>query len=310
MPGSLGKLTVSLPCLLLWQLSNPEAGHSQDESVFRIARDGSSIERLSATEGRSTPSWGPDGRLLYVARIENGEEFQVISAAGDILLKVPVPQPVIAVGGVSWFPDGTRIAFAGRTEEPEQSYDIYVMKLGADELAMERIVEDAIQPAISPEGERLAFTTHRDGNLELYVMDVGGRNLRNLTRHEGHDAHPSWSPDGSRIVFESNRFGNFDICIIEVANGEVVNVTDHPALDRQPAWSSDGSEIAFVSNRDGKVSIYRMAADGTDVTRLSSEHDGDWKPAWSPDGRSLCFVSSRPEPFLDTLNRWFSRWLC
>ena len=306
MPGSIGKLTVCLPCLLLWQLSNPEAAHSRDESVFCIARDGSSIDRLSATEGRSTPSWGPDGRVLYVAPTENGQEFRVVSAGGEILLRVPVPKPVIAVGGVSWFPDGTGIAFAGRTEEPEQSYNIYVMKLDSGEPAMERIVEDAIQPAFSPDGQRLVFTTHHDGNLELYEVDVDGRNLRNLTRHEGHDAHPSWSPDGSRIVFESNRFGNFDICIIEIASAQVVNITDHPALDRQPSWSKDGTEIAFVFNREGKVSIYRMAVDGTGVTRLTSGYDGDWKPAWSPDGESISFISSRPEPFLDRVERWLS----
>ena len=293
MPRSPCRLTAGLSLFsLLWQLSNPEAAHTQVESVFRMARDGSSIERLSSTEGRSTPTWRQDGQLLYVAHTGNGNEFHVVSAAGEILLRVPVPQPVVSVGGVAWFPDGTRVAFAGKTEEPE-SYDIYVMKPSAGDSAVEQIVADAIQPAFSPDGQRLVFTTHRDGNLELYVMDVDGGNLQNLTVNEGFDAHPSWSPDGSRIAFESNRFGNFEICIIEVASGQVVNLTDHPALDRQPTWSSDGKEIAFVSNRDGMTSIYRMAADGTGVARLTSGHDGDWKPAWSPDGESLCFVSSR-----------------
>ena len=293
MTGSSCKLTIGLSLFsLLWQLSNPEAAHAQVESVFLMARDGSSIQRLSATEGRSTPAWSPDGRLLYVAPTENGQEFRVVSAAGQILLGVPLPQPVVSVGGVAWFPDGTRVAFAGKTEEPE-SYDIYVMKLGTGDAAIEPILADAIQPALSPDGQHLAFTTHRDGNLELYVADHHGGNLQNLTVNEGFDAHPSWSPDGSRIAFESNRFGNFEICILEVASGQVVNLTDHPALDRQPTWSSDGKEIAFVSNRDGMTSIYRMAADGTGVTRLTSGHDGDWKPAWAPDGESLCFVSSR-----------------
>lgn len=287
------KLTIGLSFFsLLWQWSNPEAAHTQVESVFRMGRDGTSIERLSPTEGRSTPSWGPDGRLLYVAHTENGNEFHLASPAGEVLLRVPVPPRITSVGGVSWFPDGTRIAFAGKTEEPE-SYDIYVMKLRAGDSALEPILADAIQPVFSPDGQHLAFTTHRDGNLELYVADHHGGNLQNLTVNEGFDAHPSWSPDGSRIVFESNRFGNFEICILEVASGQVVNLTDHPALDRQPTWSSDGKEIAFVSNRDGVTSIYRMAADGTGIARLTSGHDGDWKPAWSPDGESLCFVSSR-----------------
>ena len=269
-----------------------------------MAGDGSSIVRLFATKGRSTPTWSKGGRLLYVARTERGQEFHV-AAAGKIILKVPVPQPIVSVGGVSWFPDGTRVAFAGKTVASE-SYDIYVMKLGAADTALQPILTDAIQPAISPDGQSLAFTTHRDGNLELYIADNYGRNPRNLTLDKGFDAHPFWSPDGSRMVFEGNRFGNFEICIIEVTSGTVVNITDHPALDRQPSWSKDGSEIAFVSNRDGKVSIYRMALDGTGVTRLTSGYDGDWKPAWSPDKESISFVSGRPEPFLDRVDRWLS----
>ncbi len=178
MTGSPCRLTAGLSLFsLLWQLSNPEAAHSQVESVFRMARDGSSIERLSSTEGRTTPTWRQDGRLLYVAHTENGNEFHLASPAGEVLLRVPVPPRITSVGGVSWFPDGTRIAFAGKTEELE-SYDIYVMKLGAGDAAIEPILADAIQPALSPDGQHLAFTTHRDGNLELYVADHHGRNLR------------------------------------------------------------------------------------------------------------------------------------
>ena len=115
MTGSLGNLTIYLLlCSVLWLGSHPEAAQTQEESVFRMARDGSSIQRLSATEGRSTPTWGPDGRLLYVAHTQDGNEFHAVSAAGEILLRVPVPPSVISVGGVSWLPDGTGFAFAGK----------------------------------------------------------------------------------------------------------------------------------------------------------------------------------------------------
>lgn len=97
-------------------------------------------------------------------------------------------------------PDGTGIAFAGKTGEAEASYDIYRMRLSAEEPAIRLIVADGIQPAWSPDGQLLVFTTNRDGNLELYLADVDGRNLRNLTRHEGFDARPAWFPDGRRIA--------------------------------------------------------------------------------------------------------------
>ena len=234
-----------------------------------MSADGSSVERLSEV-GAATPIWAPDGkRILYVLHTADETAFLVVSASGKALMKVPVPSPITAVGGVSWFPGGTGIAFAGKTDGAVASYDIYRMRLGAEEPAIRLIVEDGIQPAWSPDGRLLVFTTNRDGNLELYLADGDGQNFRNLTRNEGFDAHPSWFPDGSRIAFESDRFGNLQICIVDLTSGEVVQVTDHSiGQSRQPALSPDGREIVFASNRDGKSSIYRMAADGTDPIDL------------------------------------------
>ena len=276
-----------------------------------MSRDGSSMERISAQKtgwGTASPRWAPDGgRVLYVAHSGDRIEFHVVSATGEKLTRVPVPSPITSVAGLSWTPDGTAIAFAGRTAEG--SYDIYLMKLDGGEPVPRRIVENGIQPAWSPDGRLLAFTTFRDGNLEVYVADTDGRNLRNLTRHEGNDARPAWSPDGRRIAFESDRFGNLEICIAEAVSGEVFNLSNHPGQDREPSWSGDGREIAFVSGRDWNDHIYRMAVDGTGLTRLTAEYITDREPAWSPDGESICFVSNRPEPFPDKLSRWFSGWL-
>ena len=233
--------------LLFWL--HPASAHLLEGSVFRVSRDGSSIERLSAVEGTFTPVWAPDGRsILYIAHTEEKSEFHLVSATGEELMRIPAPSFVSLLAGVSWLPDGTEVAFAGNTAESGE-YDIYVMKLSAGEPETRRIVEDGILPAFSPDGKHLAFITNRDGNLELYIADSDGGNLRNLSRHAGRDVRPSWSPDGTRIAFESDRFGNPEICIVEIASGEVVNVTRNPARDGQPAWSPDGQSICFVSSR-------------------------------------------------------------
>ena len=103
---------------------------------------------------------------------ENKSEFHVVSATGEKLTRVPVPSPITSVAGLSWSPDGTAIAFAGGTAEG--AYDIYVMKLEGEEPVPRRFVENVIQPALSPEGGLLAFTTFRDGNLEVYVAGSDG----------------------------------------------------------------------------------------------------------------------------------------
>ena len=81
--------------------------------------DGSSIERVSTEKGTKTPIWAPDGQsLLYAIHTENGNEFHIVSLAGKMLKKIPVPARMTSVGSPSWFPDGSGIVFAGRIEEP------------------------------------------------------------------------------------------------------------------------------------------------------------------------------------------------
>jgi len=97
----------------------------------------------------------------------------------------------------------------------------------------------------------IAFTTERDGNLEIYVMNPDGSEERNISRNPARDSSPSWSADGRLIAFVSDRTGNDDVFVMKADGTDVVNLTDHPASDRSPAWSPDGRNIAFVSERDG-----------------------------------------------------------
>ena len=279
-----------LLALLLLAKAN---AHDLDGSVY-CSRDGQT-RRLSDF-GAVTPVWSPDGeRICYVRHTHDENLFHFISPAGELQQTVPLPSPLTVTAGVSWHPDGEITFAAGQGE----SYDIY--KLDPEGQA-ELIVSDGIQPAWSPDGQSLAFTTYRDSNLEIYLADHE-RRLRNLTRHGGSDARSSWAPEGTRIAFESNRFGNPEICVVDVASGDVARLTHSPGMDWNPAWSPDGSEIAFVSSRNGDNRIYIMNADGTDVRRFPQGHAGDWQLSWSPNGNSLCFVSSRPEPFFDWLIR-------
>ena len=126
------------------------------------------------------------------------------------------------------------------------------------------------EPAQSPDGTRIAFSSRRDLNSEVYVMDADGGAPRNLTFHEAWDEGPAWSPDGQRIAFVSDRNGdveefgglrfNTDIFVMNADGSGVEQVTSDP-LSRsadQPAWSPDGSSIAFA--RGGGISILELAS--------------------------------------------------
>ena len=67
---------------------------------------------------------------------------------------------------------------------------------------------------------QIAFASHRDGNVEIYVMNINGRNQQNLTKNPNDDQYPSWSPDGERIAFTSNRNGNSEIYVMD-ADGRI-----------------------------------------------------------------------------------------
>ena len=164
-------------------------------------------------------------------------------------------------------------------------------------------LSDGEQPARSPDGSRVAFSSYRDRNNEIYVMRADGSRPENLTRHEAQDGDPCWSPDGRQIAFTSDRHGererppgsghyNSDVFIMNADGSGMRQLTFDPVEARDPAWSPDGLSIVYTSWRDvpdGPPAIYRLdLASGVDQ-RLSSDH---WvsDPSWSPDGARIAFV--------------------
>jgi Tol biopolymer transport system component len=140
---------------------------------------------------------------------------------------------------------------------------------------------------------RIAFTSNRDGNDEIYVMNPDGTGLTNLTNHPDDDGLSAWSPDGTKIAFTSNRDGNNEIYVMNADGTNPVRLTNNPANDGGLTWSPDGTKIAFTSNRDNNWEIYVMDADGSNPTNLTNHPDGDLDPDWSPDGTRIVFYTGR-----------------
>ena len=138
--------------------------------------------------------------------------------------------------------------------------------------------------------DRIVFTSLRDGNAEIYVMDANGGNQENLTNHPAYDGLPDWSPDGTKIAFVSDRDGGREQIHVMDADGKnVIRLTDVRVGMRRPDWSPDGKKIAF--SVEGRVwHIVVMDADGNNHVRLE---DQAADPSWSPDGGTIAFVSGR-----------------
>lgn len=156
------------------------------------------------------------------------------------------------------------------------------------------------QPALSPDGNRVAFTSDQGGSSDIWLIQTDGSRLRRLTDHPGTDTEPSWSPDGRRIAFSSTRDDPAgDIYLLDVANGRTTRLTSDPGADREPAWSPDGGRIAFTTSRFAAASAAGAASEvvtvpvgGGPVTRMVPQPWDSAEPAWSPDGRKLAFTTT------------------
>ena len=143
-------------------------------------------------------------------------------------------------------------------------------------------------------GGRIAFESDRSGYYDVYVMNVDGSGLVNLTNNaESGGGDPAWSPDGTQIAFKALHDDNYDIYVMAADGSGVKRLTDDPGYDALPDWSPDGTRIVFQSNRDGNDEIYAMNADGSQQVNLTNNPRGDTNPKWSPGGGRIVFVSDR-----------------
>ena len=145
---------------------------------------------------------------------------------------------------------------------------------------------------------KIAFTSNRDGNLEIYVMNGDGTNQVRLTNNPGIDDHPSFSPDGKKIAFISqNDSGGFSIKLIDPDETNQTHLTTivhenypYPWHGKDSlSWSPDGRKIAFEENGD----IFSINVDGSNRINLTNHPATDIEPSWSPDGSRIIFISSR-----------------
>jgi TolB protein len=111
-------------------------------------------------------------------------------------------------------------------------------------------------PAISADGAMIAFSSKRDGNTEIYLMEADGGGQRRLTDNRGVDYAPSFSPDGRTLAFVSDRDGNDEIYLLDLGTSAQRRLTHHPGEDGLPAFSPDGGRVLFISDREDKYRIY------------------------------------------------------
>ena len=145
--------------------------------------------------------------------------------------------------------------------------------------------------------QRITFVSDRDGNVEIYIMDVDGSNQIRVTQNGAVDEQPQWSPDNKWIAYVSEESGDREINRVEidVEDPSPERLTRTDGADEDPRWSPDGARLAFVSHRHGNPEIYLMNADGTNVNRVTRGIAEPILGSWSPDGQWLAFMHREEE---------------
>jgi len=121
-------------------------------------------------------------------------------------------------------------------------------------------------PSFSPDDNRIVFSGTRGGVTDLFIVDIDGKNLKQLTSDLNGDLQPSWSPDGKRIAFATDRgpqtdlerlkIGKWQIALIDPDTRAIEQIPNQSGHNLNPAWSPDGTSVAFISDRTGVANVF------------------------------------------------------
>ena len=237
-----------------------------------------------------------DSVIAYAAR-RAGRGYGIWRVATDAASDA---QPWLAnTGGLLRLP--TRAAGANRVafERWDGQTDLWRLDLGdpaqpAQQTAISPSTRSDLNPRWHPGGERIAFTSARTGNYEIWTSDIDGKAARQLTSLvEASAESPMWSPDGQRIVFEARSAGRSHLYVVDDP-GEVQQLTASVFDDRAPSWSVDGGSVYFASNRSGSWQVWRLDLESSRVSQVTRE--GGYRALEAElAGERVLFFSKRDE---------------
>jgi TolB protein len=215
------------------------------EGLFLVGLDGQELRRIASVENPGWISWSPDGSQLAFVVVTNRWDVYRIDAGGANLVNLTASfeEEGADYFAPAWSPAADRIAFH------RLNGGLHIMVMNGDGSGLAEVAEwftDAetfdpglvAPPSWSPDGERLAFASLSPlGGGDIFVVNVDGTGLANLTNSAAIDIEPAWSPDGGQIAFASNRDGYWEIYVMNADGSAPLNVSSSPVLDeRNPDW--------------------------------------------------------------------------
>lgn len=266
----------------------------KNQIVFHTDRDGNQEVYVMETDGSNQtnltnntasdfhPAISPDGsKIVFASNRDGNDEIYIMNADGTNISQLTFTPAGIVNSQPAWSPDGTQIAFTRFTGS--QNFEIFVINTdGSGETNLTNHPAEDGQPDWSPDGTQIAFASNRDGDSEIFIIDVDG-NVTQLTSNTFGDFSPAWSPDGSQIAYRDESLQSPNIFIMDADGSNQRAVTENFSTDDLPDWSADGMQLVYESDQSGNLEIFVINIDGSGQVNLSSQSGvDDEHPSWSP----------------------------
>jgi TolB protein len=215
-----------------------------------------------------------------------------------------------------------------------ESFDIYVADLKGN--ILQRLTEtpgyDA-EGTVSPKGDKIVFTSVRDGDLDLYTMDLDGKNVKRVTKELGYDGGAFFSSDGKKLVFRASRPKTeeskkeyldllrqglvqpteMEIFVCDIDGSNMKQVTRLGKANWAPYYLPDQKKIIFSSNhtasRGFSFNLFMINEDGTGLEKITHDNTFDSFPMFSPNGKFLVFASNRFNGGTRDTNLFLAEWV-
>tara|TARA_Y100001935_G_scaffold137463_1_gene113760 strand:- start:5652 stop:6725 length:1074 start_codon:yes stop_codon:yes gene_type:complete len=175
-------------------------------------------------------------------------------------------------------PDGSFIIYQGWYKGKMEIFFTNLLDKNRINLTRNPFSNDIISHGncFSADGQKIVFTSERDGNRNIYMMNSDGSNQEKITSNESDDYEPIFSPDGLTIVFTSERDGNKEIYSYSIESKKISNLSRNSGDDWNARFYGDSDKLIFQSSRDGNWEIYRMGYDGSNQVNLTNHPSTDY----------------------------------
>jgi TolB protein len=213
------------------------------------------------------------------------------------------------------------------------TYDIFVSDLKGK--IVKQLTTDKgydAEATVSPKGDKIVFTSTRNGDLDLYTMNIDGSNVKQITNEVGYDGGAFFSPDGKKIVFRASRpkteeakkeYQDYlaqglvaptemEIFVCNVDGSDLKQLTNLGKANWAPFYHPSGKKILFSSNHKGtrgfQFNIFMINEDGTGLEQITYDGVFDSFPMFSPNGKKLIFSSNRNNGGTRNTNLFVADW--